>query len=204
MQIFDNFVKDPFLLKGMQDLSNEFWTKGYYWWQNGSPSVTLRHRLIDYIWLQGRTKGLPRYFQGFEHWIGIYDASGQTSTMAIDDQTNNREVKGKKVFSLTHHFDKDEFLYKSTGLIVSPAIGCVYYPPVAEQCEGGELRIYDGDNLDDSFELVEPVPNRLIIFNPGKLHAVQEVTGGIRYAIAINVWEQVLSSGQMSEMNEAF
>tara|TARA_R100000008_G_C3583227_1_gene170117 strand:- start:1293 stop:1889 length:597 start_codon:yes stop_codon:yes gene_type:complete len=196
MQVIDNFVKDPFLIEQMQDLEGEFWTPGYYWWQNGSPSITLRHKLIDYIWLQGRVIETPTV-KGFEHWIGIYESTGKLSTMEKKEQ-------GEETFSLGHHFDKDEWLWNNKKIMSKPLTGCVYYPPITEQCEGGELKIYDTDVNDPSatFELVAPVPNRLVIFNPGQYHAVKEVTAGNRYAVAINLWEIPLSPGQMKEMNE--
>jgi len=44
-------------------------------------------------------------------------------------------------------------------------------------------------NVNGPYELIKPKFNRLIIFDAGKLHAVQEVTKGTRKAIAINLWE---------------
>lgn len=197
MQIIDNFVKDPALLKAVTNLNDPFWTKGYYWWQNGSPTINLRHKLIDYIWLQGRVKDVPNNFKGFEHWIGIYDSNNQLSTM-------QKEEQDKETYSLNHHFDKDEWLWKHKQILSKPSIGCVYYPPIGEQCKGGELIIYDTEETDSTAKstAVAPKPNRLVIFNPGQYHAVQEVTAGVRYAIAINVWEKALSAGQLKDMNE--
>ena len=197
MQVIDNFVKDPNLLKAVTNLDDPFWTSGWYWWQNGSPTITLRHKLIDYIWLQGRVKQVPINFKGFEHWIGIYDSNNQKSTMEKKEQSGD-------TYSLNHHFDKDEWLWKNKKILSKPSIGCVYYPPVGEQCEGGELIIYDTEETDlgAPSTAVEPKPNRLVIFNPGQYHAVQEVTAGIRYAIAINVWQNALSPGQLKDMNE--
>jgi hypothetical protein len=197
MQVIDNFVKDPKLLNQLQNLSTDFWTTGWYWWQNGSPAITLRHKLIDYIWLQGRVKEVPNTFKGFEHWIGIYDSNNSLSTM------EKKELQGD-TYSLNHHFDKDEWLWKNKKILSKPSIGCVYYPPIGEQCQGGELIIYDTEQTDlgAPSTAIEPKHNRLVVFNPGQYHAVQEVTAGVRYAIAINVWENALSPGQLKDMNE--
>ena len=94
--------------------------------------------------------------------------------------------------------------WEKAEILSKPSIGCVYYPPVGEQCEGGELIIYDTEETDlgAPSTAVEPKPNRLVVFNPGQYHAVQEVTAGIRYAIAINVWQNALSPGQLKDMNE--
>jgi len=42
----------------------------------------------------------------------------------------------------------------------------------------------------------------LVIFDPSNLHAVEEVTRGTRYAIAINIWDRPLSEGQMKVMDQ--
>jgi len=197
MQVIDNFIKDPALLKAVTNLEDSFWTPGWYWWQNGSPTITLRHKLIDYIWLQGRVKDVPNNFKGFEHWVGIYDSNNELSTMEKKEQ-------GEDTYSLNHHFDKDEWLWKNKKILSKPNLGCVYYPPVGEQCQGGELIIYDTEQTDlgAPSTAIEPKHNRLVVFNPGQYHAVQEVTAGVRYAIAINVWENALSPGQLKDMNE--
>ncbi len=211
MKIIDNFVKDRRLLNDMQDLSNkEFWHEGYSWWHNSSPTITLRHRLIDYMWLQGKFE-LPEPLIGFEHWTGIYDAEEKISYQDHVDHSHFEHIqadkKGSKKFALIHHYDKDEGLYNDTGEIVSPSIGCIYYPILKQKCKGGKLRIYDAEPgeqaYDAPFETVDPVPNRLIIFNPGILHAVEQVTKGSRFAIAINLWSKALSTTQMNEMRDA-
>ena len=52
------------------------------------------------------------------------------------------------------------------------------------------LQLWDTYEVDTNcpYELIKPKFNRLIIFDAGKLHAVQEVTQGTRKAIAINLW----------------
>lgn len=210
MKIIDDFVRDPKLLEAMQNTHSDFWAEGYSWWHSSSPAITLRHRLIDYIWLQGRNE-LPENVAGFEHWAGIYDASGKRSFMELVDQTDSPHVQpdrhGSKKFSLIHHVDKDEAYWAANeGKIISPELGCIYYPIQDQECKGGYLRIYDAPAGDVSeafkkpYELIAPKANRLIIFYPGILHAVEEVTEGIRFAIAINLWRKPLSAAQMNEM----
>ena len=207
MQIIDNFVKDPDLISQMQDRETDFWSPGYSWWTLGSPAISLRHRLVDYIWLQGRIGPIPKA-AGFEHWVGVYDAEGKKNLVEVADNSDvdyiQADRNGSKKFSLVHHYDKDECHWNATGEIISPTIGCIYYPITDMDCEGGYLRIYDcepGEQAyDGPYELIKPVPNRLIVFNPGILHAVEEVTKGMRFAIAINAWENELSSPQMEMM----
>jgi hypothetical protein len=76
------------------------------------------------------------------------------------------------------HKDTDEtFLYRD-GVEKFPICSCVYYPEVDVQL-GGDL----------VFETmrIKPVTNRLVIFAPNILHAVESFTGK-RLAIAVNPW----------------
>ena len=183
MIIIDNFVKDQRLLTKIA-LDAKFWNEGYHWWGGwwNEPVSSVRHELISYIW--GENCPLQESFeiQGFEHWVGSYQPGDGKVT----------ENFGFK-HHLKHHFDKDEDHWQQTGEIRSPKIGTVFYPdPQIDYSTGGYLQIWDtygGDAWNLPYELIKPKFNRLIIFDAGKLHAVQEVTSGVRNAIAINLWE---------------
>ena len=56
--------------------------------------------------------------------------------------------------------------------------------------------------IKEPYELIKPKFNRLIVFDASKLHAVEEVTKGIRYAVAINLWKERLSDGQLESCLE--
>jgi len=207
MKIIDNFVKDPVLLEDMQNTYSDFWESGYSWWNVSSPITSVRHRLIDYMWLQGRNE-LPSPLMGFEHWTGIYDATEKISYQDHVDHSEFTHIQpdrhGERKFALIHHFDKDEAHFAKTQEVISPTVGCIYYPILNQKCEGGHLRIYDAEPgemaYDTQYELIAPKPNRLIVFNPGVLHAVEQLTAGVRFAIAINLWSKSLSPEQMKEM----
>ena len=175
----------------------DFWKEGYRWWKgwwNSNSPMDTRHELIETIW---RTNCPPQLqgtsLEGFEHWTGILSKDKVITNGAAINQG----------YALNHHFDKDEAHWHQTGEIVSPKLGTVYYPPMGEpQCEGGYLKIYDTKEMDLTapYELIAPVPNRLVIFDAGQLHAVTEITKGKRYAIAINLWEK---QPDMTEMVES-
>lgn len=204
MIVIDNFVQDPELLKAIAD-DPSFFETGFSWWSGwwNTPGQSLRHRLIEYIWrynTPSQYSGVT--IAGFEHWTGTYDGSDQSHK--FDESVHG--ITGKNtMFSLRHHMDKDEHRWKNHGEIVTPGIGTIFYP-VDHTCTGGKLRIYDVTNMtyctEDNYELIEPKFNRLIIFDPAKIHAVEEVTSGIRRAIAINLWTEKLSDGQLADMNE--
>ena len=50
---------------------------------------------------------------------------------------------------------------------------------------GGSLIIHAGDE----YEKILPVPNRLVIFQSNASHHVEDVTGGIRRGLTINIWK---------------
>lgn len=173
--VFDNFIKDEELIKKVAT-DMDIWgaTGAYkYWkgWWNKEASNTAQE-LAQYIFRDNYplTEGLN--IDGFEYWSGIQSA----------------EMKGRRNY-LELHYDDDVNYRKEKGDRMLPVLGCVYYP-VGSQFEGGDLAIYT-DGEDKSPELIKSKPNRLIIFEPGKVvHGVQEVTKGTRRGIAINLWDQ--------------
>jgi len=187
MIVIDDFVKSRDLLDKMKDPDSDFWKLGYHWWGgwwNSNSPMSVRHELIEYIWRHNCPPQVNDIgLNGFEHWVGILN--------------KDKTIGDEDGYALNHHFDKDE----GTGE-GSPILGTVYYPPMDEiQCEGGYLKIYDthdGDR-DAPYELIAPVPNRLVIFDATQLHAVTEITEGNRYAIAINLWDNKPSTNMVEE-----
>ena len=180
--VIDNFIKDKEMLKELSDTTSEFWEKGFSWWGGwwNSPAETLRHRLIQYIW----STHCPTQFngistQGFEHWVGTYGP---------DEDWDNLNI----------HKDKDEEIWTKSketgeGIIVTPKIGTVFYP-IDHDIDGGELMIWQDDEyptMDTPADIILPKFNRLIIFDASKWHHVKKVTRGTRYAVAINLWDEM-------------
>ena len=187
MIIIDGFVKDTDLLRQIQQ-SEEFWKLGYHWydgWWN-NVATTLRQHLITYIWRDHCPMHERISLSGFEHWVGIYKANETVSNDGGE-------------FSLISHFDKDEKLWDSTGKIVTPKIGTIFYPdPCNNEMEGGYLKVWKTHDTDFNapYELIEAKYNRLVIFDASQLHAVTPVTKGTRKAIAINLWDSPLSDAK--------
>ena len=165
--------------------SEEFWKLGYHWyggWWNNA-ATTLRQHLITYIWRDHCPIQERISLSGFEHWVGMYEA----------DKTVSNEGGN---FSLISHFDKDEKLWETTGELVTPKIGTVFYPdPCNDEMEGGYLKVWKTHDSDFNapYELIEAKYNRLVIFDASQLHAVTPVTKGTRKAIAINLWDSPLT-----------
>ena len=116
MYIFDNFIKNTELLKSIdEDIS--FNDSGYMWWPGWSKSFpdTLKKQIITQIWCGNPIIDVDDSI-GFEYWVNTME-SGQD----------------KKI-----HFDKDE----ASKTLISPIIGCIYYPK-EEEFGGGFLEIYE-------------------------------------------------------------
>ena len=179
MYILDNFIKDDILLEEIQHDKTFFGPNGDFmwwdgWWNSGANS--LKKRLIEYIWRYNSQLVLNN-LMGFEYWTGVYG-------------------EGHAQASLIQHFDKDEEHWERTGgndggEILTPAIGTVFYPKPMD-IDGGYLEIHSRGR-DNTPERIEAKYNRLVIFDAGNhLHRVTEVTRGVRYAIAINLWQSEL------------
>jgi len=187
MIIIDNFIRDQRLLTKIA-LDAKFWNEGYHWWGGwwNEEISSVRHELITYIWRDNCPLNESFDIQGFEHWVGTYQPGDGKVT---ENFGFNHHLK--------HHFDKDEDVWQATGEIIRPKIGTVFYPdPQIDNSEGGYLQLWETYGADASglpYELIKPKYNRLVIFDAGKLHAVQEVTSGVRNAIAINLWSQAPS-----------
>jgi len=191
MIIVDDFIKDTSLLQELDSDKTFFDSPGQYMWWGGpwnSQASTLKQRLIEEIWIKNSPWDFPRYnpitLSGFEYWTGKYSPSD------VDDDSND---------NLIMHYDKDEPHWQSTGEIITPLMGSVFYPKPMD-IDGGYLEIFSkGREMEP--ERIEAKYNRLIIFPAGEhIHRVTTVTRGTRYAIAINLWDLPPSGVESGEL----
>ncbi|QTN25676.1 2OG-Fe(II) oxygenase [Rhizobacter sp. AJA081-3] len=80
---------------------------------------------------------------------------------------------------LPAHIDKDEGLYRRSGVVVSPVLTAVYY---ADVC------VFTGGQLDVEGILVKPRQNRLVMFDGCLSHQVRRVRTGVRRSLVLNAW----------------
>lgn len=171
MIIIDDFLpKDSLALETITD--DSLWQNhlGYKWIGRDDPAKDVWQQMAVHIWGEVSKFGiLPDKFDGVEYWT-------------------NPIVFGSAKEDLPWHYDKDEYLYNfanggETKELKTPYIGSVYYAH-KEIPDGGFLEIdHEGD-----FERIQPVPNRLIIFDSAKYHRVVPITSGLRRTFATNVW----------------
>lgn len=88
---------------------------------------------------------------------------------------------------LPWHRDRDEAHYGETKENLHPMAGIVLYGH-KEIPQGAYLEI----EREHGSEMIEPVPNRLIVFDPSIPHRVTSMTGGYRYTLASNLWNKTL------------
>ena len=183
MIVIDDFIKDSLLLEEIQNDPQFLADPGvYYWWDGwwSSPASSTRQKLVKYLW-ENIPLPSPIETLGFEYWTGITQpGDGKT----VED--NNI------VYHLGPHFDKDEDLFSQTGQILSGQIGSVFYPyPDNDNCRGGHLKVWEPNGYPNGeYELIKPKFNRFVVFDISCVHAVLEVTKGVRKAIAINLWDK--------------
>ncbi len=184
IHVYDDFIKDRDLLSAIEKDTSFYYNNGNYYWWDGEEIRSLKHKLINYIWIENYPADATYEISGFEYWTGCQSS----------------EIRLGHMNRLPLHKDKDETLYRETGKIVSPVIGSVYYTHDCTHVEGGDLLIYNkGD--DQEPEVVKPVMNRLVIFDAGKYsHCVDKVTNGLRRSIAINLWEDIPHSKKSGQL----
>ena len=166
MYIQDDFSQDQALLSRLADeaawaaMPRLSWWEG--WWVR--PPRNLWEETVAMIWQ--RQPGLERQIAGFEYWANVLGAEGTC-------------YQG-------WHKDKDEKVYKETGEVVCPTTGTIFYC-FPHDIDGGYLEIAKGEDLTD-VERIEPVYNRLIIFDASRWHRVSRVYRGVRRAFLVNLW----------------
>ena len=182
MIVIDDFIKDQALLNAIENDDTFFGPNGDYMWWDGwwnSEANTLKKQLIELMWRWHSPHDFPRYesitgLVGFEYWTGVY-GDGHPNT------------------SLIQHFDKDEEHWDATGgvnggEVITPVIGTIIYPK-QHSFDGGFLEIHT-NGRDKEPERIDAKFNRLVVFDAGgDLHRVTEVSNGVRYALAVNLWQ---------------
>lgn len=159
MIVVDNYISDSFLLR---EITNEiYWTesKKFTWKNKKSNSQNIFETIADKIWFDYTPKV---NYEGYEYW-----------THSLNENK----------YTVDWHKDKDEYLYKTTSELSHPYCGCIYYAHTSLP-EGGYLEIMRGNEI----ERLQPVPNRLIIFDPSETHRVSGVNKGNRRSLISNIW----------------
>lgn len=145
------------ILRKLQDESYWDTVKQYNWWDGWwrADASNPVEELIQSIWHFRLNRD---DVAGFEWWSNGY---------RVGD-------------GLDWHQDKDEEMY-TQGKIVTPIMGCVYWP-VVQDLQGG---LFETERVS-----IKPKENSVVIFNSGEMHRVTPILGGKRRSIAINIWKE--------------
>ena len=190
MIVLDDFIKDKnALIKdinsffegtydyGGESVEDEISTVNSWDWIR--PPKNKQEELISYLLNNSPLKDINK-IKTIEYWTHIH-------TQGSD---------------LEWHTNKDEALRHNTGEFKHPLYSIIYYP-INVSVEGGfleisgvqEKNIYnDGSFLkfEREYERIKPKYNRVVIFYPSYLHRVTNIKRGIRYSIAIDIWDRKL------------
>ena len=176
MIIFDDFLPNSNL---RLDLTKDsFWAKMINGLQmtwcdrNKDPSNPIEE-LSKIVW--NEVVGIKQNIDGWEYWAHHLTADGhQELDFHYDTDLMNGVSK-----------DEEEILIQK-GEIRTADNAFIYYAHRSLP-DGGYLEI---KNRNDEVERIEPVPNRLIVFDPKEQHRVTKVTSGARYSLLSNLWHE--------------
>lgn len=170
-EIVDNFMEDEELLQKLNNkaLWKDLDNLDYNTYYPKDPPSTVWHEVIQCV-IHSPKLRLPNC-KHFEYWCNL-----------LDDRN-----------SLDWHIDKNEEKAKK-GKYVSPKLGVVFYG-YPHKIQGGYLEI------DNTYEMpvgpiptrvdcerIEPLYNRVVVFDVSQEHRVAPVLKGTRYGLQINLW----------------
>ena len=170
MIVIDDFIKDKEILDSFLDME---------WWKNldegegydkikklnpdfSSNNLTFLEKLVKNLYINFWSNYTPNYF---EYWANI---------------TNEHQI-------LDWHQDKDEKLWELENKLSLPKVGAVWYG-YPHKVWGGYLEIQNEDEAAPDFERIQPLYNRVVVFDITKQHRVAPVLAGHRFGLQINLW----------------
>jgi hypothetical protein len=83
------------------------------------------------------------------------------------------------------HYDKDEYLYVTTGDLEFPICSAILYIKV-EDLIGANLKVGE--------EIIVPETNMLVLLNSGVWHEITPYESGTRVSIYLNFWDRVINT----------
>ena len=176
MIIFDDFLPNSNLRLSL--------TKESFWDQlklgllmtwcdrNKDPSNPFE-QLSHLVW--NEVVGIKQNIDGWEYWAHYLTADAR---QGLDFHYDTDLKHGVSV-------EEEEVLIKN-GEIRTADNAFIYYAH-RDTPKGGFLELKTNDN---EIERIEPVFNRLVIFNPKRQHKVTKVTSGVRRSILSNLWHE--------------
>tara|TARA_R110000822_G_scaffold64282_1_gene157845 strand:+ start:1938 stop:2495 length:558 start_codon:yes stop_codon:yes gene_type:complete len=174
MIIFDDFLPDSNLRENLT--KDSFWdnTESFpiKWVNFCEESSNPIEELCKLVW--NKVVGIKQNIDGWEYWAHHLTADKHGKLDFHLDTDISHIVSAEKEVQMVKN-----------GEIRTTRNGFIYY---AHQTlpEGGYLEI---KNKNEEIERIEPVPNRLIVFDPSKKHRVAEVKYGVRKSIVSNAWD---------------
>lgn len=189
MLVIDNFLPKAELERLRDDkywqkpISGRFVIQDY--WNLASDHIIYMHTAkMMFEWGCMRDPLLKKAYNissGIEWWTHLFPYTN------VNDRGDPMEIRK----GLDWHKDKDEILYKRTKEIISPLAVAVLYVHDDEEVDTmGHLELEYKTNYTQE---IDPIPNRLVIFDGTKLHRVTEGTNiKKRKSLIANLWPTVI------------
>ena len=176
MLLIDDFLPEGDLKEKM--CREELWKQGiqFRWHNFGEP---LKDELLEFcnmVWTKNFFTPNPVRITGWEYWSHSMDAAGDYNNLGFHVDSDAQYFLG----------EEEEQKQLREGTIRVAKHGFIYYCH-KELPEGGFLEI---KREYDDIERIQPVPNRLIIFDPSCIHRVKQVTRGVRRSFVCNLWDE--------------
>ena len=176
MLLIDDFLPEGDLKTSME--SEELWKESLplSWYECGKEIKDYKEQFCQHVWTNYFFTNKPVEITGWEYWSHSMNAKGDYKDLGfhvdsdIYQQLVSEEVEQQMI---------------AEGKAKVPKHGFIYYAH-KELPEGGYLEVKreHGD-----LERIQPVPNRLIIFDPSCIHRVTRVTKGVRRSLVCNLWK---------------
>jgi len=178
MIIFDDFLPVSDLRENLT--KDSFWDSiesfPIEWVDFRKEPSNPMEELCKLVW--NEVVGIKQNIDGWEYWAHYFTSQGKNRMNFHRDNDLDYYVTP----------EVEEEMVKN-GEIRAADKGFIYY---AHQSlpEGGYLEL---KRKNDELERIEPVPNRLIVFDPSMQHRVTTVKRGVRRSLVSNLWQEMPS-----------
>lgn len=177
MFIYDNLLPEGDLKTSME--SEELWKENLplSWYECGKEIKDYKEQFCQHVWTNYFFTPTPVEITGWEYWSHSMNAEGDYKDLEFhsdSDIINYGQDMSEEI----------EQQWISEGKAKVSKNGFIYYAH-KELPEGGYLEI---KREHGELERIQPVPNRLIIFDPSCIHRVVSVTKGVRRSFVCNLW----------------
>ena len=172
MLLIDDFLPEGDLKTSME--SEELWKESLplSWYECGKQIKDHKEEFCHLVWNKFFFTPTPVEITGWEYWSHSMDSQSSYNNLDFHvDSDSGLSEPSEEDYNI-----EEKYIAKH---------GFIYYAH-KELPEGGYLEV---KREYGELERIQPVPNRLIIFDPSCVHRVTRVTKGVRRSLVCNLWK---------------